>query len=582
MPNGEQAEAKPTPEELRLMSRYGNVDPQFGGVAIVSTNHRLLRVAISYGPHRVWLQERAGGAAIQIEVGGMARGRRSTRTRTWREAVALADAEVRALVLNDHTNEVISGAADRAREVGLYATLEELEENYRLDRFSKGARNPITDSHMNSVARAVATLKILKGPHWRPYEEIVANPYRFVEWFVTIRTTSVVRFPRSWERASLLPLRPKSAVSQLKDFSSVLTRGKLKGLIPGNPLGDFVYSDFLGKGDDAAMVHRQESSWEVLGRLLSPPSHPVTGVPLLDAGGEPLPAPVHRCRAQDGGRRLRILLTSVALSGKRPSDFLGTAISGVRVYPFVKDVARTTEEVQRVLEEAKNHRVTWARHWPDGAFVAWRNKAKHHRVTPMGTFWRREMDEWLTHHPDPKPDAPLICSLSDPTKPLDSGKYVTWFGNAIAAAREDAIAMGLDPDEYMPIVADSKLGGFRPLWRTTMMELGWDDPQDPAERRPGEPALNKHALFMGGWAVGVGQVQQRVYLRLRPEYLYAVANFEHAKDVKLKVAESVRGKITAALHASNSSGAPTSAQSVGRGRKSPGPAKRSVGNGKRL
>jgi hypothetical protein len=266
--------------------------------------------------------------------------------------------------------------------------------------------------------------------------------------------------------------------------------------------------------------------------MLHQPVHPLTGEPLLDSSGDPLPAPVFRTQARDGGVRLEYLLTSLARSGRRRSDFLGEPRGGVGFYLGIRDLALTPDEVEAELAVAPSHRVRWARHFARyGALVANRNKTNTHRVLPFSKYWREATDKWLSHHPEPdNPNAPLLPSMTDPREPLRYATIYGWLLRMENEARSDLSRMGLDADEIRHR-AGSALHGIRPAWWRMMTQLGWGVGADDVDgKKLKVPSLNKHALFYGGWTLGTSDERQCVSWGLVPEFIVAVAEFIPARE----------------------------------------------------
>lgn len=529
-------QGRPTLEQLRSFSRHGQVEG--GEVKIVSRDDRPLRVVIRYGPRKVILQERKKGA-IQLETGRDSSRRRSTETADWQEAVEEADQALRRMVIEDHLDSELEAAVAENGRGGRGAALEQLEDNFERVRYSAEAPRRASRKHMSNVRRVVAILRLKKGPDWRPEHEISENPHRFVEWYIQLRIATRISFPNSWNRRDVGPLRSRSgAIKELKDFAGVLQRGSEAGLLTMNPLRGYAFEGHGDRGDAGAVIHREEASLETVLRLLQPPVHPATGVRLLDAHGSPLSAPVHRTHASDGGGRLRYLLSHLAGSGPRLSSVAGTG--GIRDFPRLRDLIFDAHGTRAALREAPNHRDRWARYYTEGVFVSNRNKMQFHRVLPLGRFWAQEAHRWLEHHPTPDdPLAPLIPAIQDWSKPVSETMVRKWYDQAVQEAQNDAVRMGLDPDDYLPRNQNSTFSGFRPLWRTTMSELGWDD----AAHHSSGVSLQKHALFFGGWSVGAGEVQARVYTRLNPRILMAVANFEKASSILPKIGQETHARV---------------------------------------
>lgn len=534
---------------LRGYSRYGEMSGRFGGVRIVSKTLHPLRVQVRHGEHKVWLQERPGSAAIQLELGRSKEDRLSTRTRNWKKAIEFADRHVAEMAMRDHIENKANTQRRTTKATGVGATLQVITDEYMRLQKKQPPEKSRSDKYLDTIARILAILTLKLGGHWRPTEDIDGIAL-FVRWYIELRTQHRIEFPTGWKRRPLGPVIERTAISELKDFSSVLTVAKEEGLISLNPLADFSYAPYLPAGDAGVPQHREEVSLEWIRFMLTPPVHPITGSPLLDEAGQPLAAPVRRTNATDGGARLEYLVQLLARLGRRVSDFLGAARGGVLFYPTIGDLAFTLGDIRAALAVAPNHRVRWARHYvANGAFVANRNKANTHRVLPLSKYVRVATEAWLAVHPDSEnPSAPLICSITDPTKPLCPNLAYQWLLQAEDEARQDVARMGLDPEELIPKRAGSAFHGIRPTWRTLMTELGWDIGADETiNQQLKVPSLNKHVLFYGGWTLGTGTVQARIYSRLIPEHLVAVAELIPAVRVMAQTSRGAEQRISAAF-----------------------------------
>jgi hypothetical protein len=531
---------------LRGYSRYGEMSDRFGGLRIVSKTLGPLRVRVSYQEHKVWLQERPGSAAIQLELGRRTEDRRSTGTRDWQKAVEFADRQIAEMAMRDHIDTKVHQQRRTTKATGVGATLQVIEDLFTRLQDDKAPENAMTDNYRRTLSRILAILKLKYGPQWRPSEDM-ESPAAFVRWYLDIRTQVRIVFPKAWKRRSSGPVIERTAISELKDFGHVLMIAEDDGIIPVNPLARFSYAAYLPSGDAGVPEHREEVSLDWVQLLLTPPVDPSTGRPLLGPDGKPLAAPVRRTQATDGGARLEYLVKLLSRMGRRVSDFLGTTRGGVRFYPTIGDLAFTLPEIRAVLAAAPNHRTRWARTFAsNGAFVANRNKTSTHRILPLSRYVRLATEEWLAVHPArDNPAAPLICSITDPMKPLWPNLAYKWLLRAEDEARNDAERMGLDAEDVIPKREGSAFHGLRPMWRTLMTELGWDLGADETiGQQLKVPGLNKHVLFYGGWTLGTGTAQARIYSRLIPEHLVAAAELISAVRVMALTSVEAEQRVT--------------------------------------
>jgi len=481
-----------------LLDRESNYD-----VTRVSKGKGLHRFRVHYGGHQVWLQERGGGAAIQLEVDRTSSGRSSTDTTDWLEALKLADGHIYEQVVRHNEDEEIDRAVELA---GGDPELLRLIAIYRKRRFieDRKAKDYVGVDHRKRLERVWAITERLFGLRRR------ASGYgtRFAERYIKARTTQAIVFPDRMGRRACRPVRRRTAVNELKDFSGVLTWAEREKLLGTNPLAGYEWDDWL-QGDAHAVEHMEEAHTRRHTLLMAP----------IPGSGESI-APVQRVRAWDGGARIRVLQALLFHHAHR-------VVSNLEL--DCGDIAFEREAVRALLREAPNHREWWADHWDHGAIFWRRSKVDYLRVTPMSQHMGLEMLWWRDQHPDWRPGMPVLTQQRDPRKPLWYDQVYTWMREAITIAGEDLERANTPGDRIARWLAGAPLHGWRDHWATLMDRLGWGW---DAAAKAGEKKLqlHNHVAFFGDWKV-TGGTQAEIYSKLHPGILQAVADFEKAEEV---------------------------------------------------
>ena len=480
-------------------------------VALVSRSKKrdaLRRFRVEYGPHSVVLQERGGGAAIQIETGRNKEDRRSTKTADWLKALEEADRVITERVQDDlEKQEIERGFATRKDpDVGTIIDF------YVREKFPGGtAKKTVSYNHARRLERVFAIVETLFGRR-RPVSYF---DHGFVEEYVRRRTEEGVRFPAHFERENLQPgCRTRHAIAELRDFSGVLNYAAGKKKIARNPLEGYGWKDeWLSDGDLEAVEHMEEAHTRRYSILVARPD-------LRDPHtGERLQAPVDRIPSYDGGARLRCFTALCFHHGHRPVHVASL---------YCGNVALTAEETKALLGRAPNHRVWWAEHFPHGGVLWESSKEEYIRFTPFSRAMRKEMDRWRELHPDWRPDGPLFPMLTDPSRPTSADRFREWTSKALEIARRDLVQAKVLPAKVERWLAGETVYGFRGHWATIMDRLGYGW----TAARDGQSKLNlhKHVAFLGDWKIG-GDTMDRIYAKLHPGILQAIMEFDRARDV---------------------------------------------------
>lgn len=496
-------QARLTPRQLeRLLKERSKYD-----VDLVSKEAALKRMKLSYGRHRVWLQERPGGAAIQIEI---SRGdRRSLETTDWLKALDEGERIIREQVLAHHEDDTME--RNFASAVG-DPDLLVVTDFYRRERFvdDPAQRNHVGADHRKRLERIWAIINLKFGMR-RPVSWYGPN---FVERYIGLRTSEQVVFPEHWGRRPCEKVEVRTAVNELKDLSGVIAFAVKKGRVRENSLEGYAWDREWLQGDQHAVEHMEEAHSRRHALLMAPSKRedPETG--------ERLPPPINRLRTRDGGARARCIQALLFHHGHRTVSVLSM---------MCEDVAFTRDEMRALLAQAPNHRAWWADHWPHGAILWRRSKVDYRRVTPMSRPMRLEFDRWRAQHPDWRPGVPVFPQMREITKPLIYDQVNKWMHRAVALAREDLEALGVAVQQIDRWLAGEILHGWRDHWATKMDTLGygWD-----AATKQGDSKLelHNHVSFMGDWATS-GGTQAEVYAKLNPGILQAIADFERAEEV---------------------------------------------------
>lgn len=522
---GEQRPSLDLEEQAKLTGRQLEsflADRSRYDVELVSTGGPK-RLKVSYGRHRVWLQERRGGAALQIEISR--RDRRSLETTDWLLALEEAERIIREQVLAHHEDdsverELLSSAGDPDLLVAI--------DYYRRERFvdDPGARRYVGPEHRKRLERIWAIVNYWFGLR-RPVSWY--GP-RFVARYIELRTTRSIEFPKHWGRRPCRPTKTRTAVNELKDLTGVIAFAIKRGKARTNPLDGYEWDQEWLQGDQHAVEHMEEAHSRRHQILMAPSQR------IDPRTGSRLAAPIDRLRTRDHGARARCIQAVLFHSGHRTVSVLGM---------LCEDVAFTRDDMRRVLAETPNHRAWWADQWPYGA-ISWRqSKVDNRRVTPISRALRIELDRWRAKHPDWAPGRPVFPQMADTSKPLVYDQVNKWLHRAMKLAREDLEAQQVAVQQIDRWLSGEILHGWRDHWATKMDELGygWDA---AAKQGNTKLDLHNHVAFMGDWAVA-GGTQAEVYAKLNPGILQAIANYERAEDVVRRFSAQAYEDVTGVL-----------------------------------
>lgn len=498
----------PSPKEQHQLSRRRLLEllesrAKYKLELVSKKTSALRRFRITYAGHSVVLQERRGGAAIQMETGRRPEDRISTETRCWLEALRQAERVILERAYADHMEPDEEAApAPVAGDPDLFVVIE----FYVRERFS--GKKAISAVHARRLDRVFAIIEHVYGLR-RPVSYF--GP-KFVERYVDLRTTRPIIFPPHFERRNCGKVKVRTAIGELKDLSSVLQYAADEGLLQRNLLREYDWKSWL-TGDKHAVEHMEEAHTRRYPLLLARPQ-------LLDpATGERLEAPVHRVACVDGGARLRCILAFLFHHGHR-----WVSVQSI----FCEDIALTREEMQALLREAPNHREWWADYFPYGGILWRRSKVDYLRFTPLSRVMRSELDRWRVHHPDWRPGAPLFPQVHDWAKPVSDSSVREWARKAHAIARADQERLGVPRAQVDRWLSGAPLHGYRDHWATVMDQLGYG--WEAARKGNSKLNLHNHVAFCGDWAVS-GGTQAEVYAKLHPGVLQAVMEFERAESV---------------------------------------------------
>ena len=519
-------EEVPSPEEqhrlspgklLKLLKRQSKYK-----VELVSKSDSVLRrYRIIYARHSVVLQERAGGADIQIETGRGRDDRRSAGTRDWCEALGQAERSIRERSLADHTGpQPDSAAPTDAIDPPISVVID-----YYVRRRFGGGDDLVAATHAQRLDRVFAIIEHRYGPG-KPVSFFGKD---FVQVYMAARTSTRITFPEHFDRRACGPVAVRTAVAELKDFSGAITYAVKNDIVAANPLADYEWDDRWLSGDDHAVENMEEAHVKRYPLLMSRPE-------LADAEtGERLPAPINRISATDGGARARCFIGFLFHHARRPTS--------VRSLDC-EDIALTYEEMQALLDQAPNHRTWWADHWPYGAALWRHSKRDYRRVTPFSRGMRLEIDRWKALHPDWRPGRPVFPSVLDPAKRVSETSLREWAHKAHAIVRADLERLGTSRKEINRWLSGEVLYGYRSLWATLMDQLGYG--WTVAEKGSHRLDLHKHVAFFGDWALP-GNTMDTVYAKLHPGVLLAIAEFERAEDVYERFSREAQEDLTRAL-----------------------------------
>jgi hypothetical protein len=503
-------EEVPSPEEqhrlspaqlLKLFQRQSKYTVEL----VSKSDSALRRFRVLYARHSVALQERAGGADIQIETGRGRDDRRSAGTRNWCEALELAERIIRERSLADHTGpQPDSAAPTDAFDPPISVVID-----YYVRRRFGGGDDIVSAVHARRLDRVFAIIEHRYGPG-KPVSFFSKD---FVDDYMAARATTVMMFPEHFGRRPCRPVEVRTAVAELKDFSGAITYAVKNDIIAANPLAEYEWDERWLSGDEHVVENMEEAHVKRYTLLMSRPelSDPETG--------ERLPPPINRISATDSGARARCFVALLFHHAHRPTSVLSLDCD---------DIALTYEEMQALLDQAPNHRIWWADHWPYGA-VFWRKSKKNYRrVTPLSRAMRLEIDRWKALHPNWRPGRPVFPSILDSTKRASESSLREWAHKANAIVRADQERLGTTRKEINRWLSGEVLYGYRSLWATLMDQLGYG--WTVAEKGSHRLDLHKHVAFFGDWALP-GNTMDTVYAKLHPGVLLAIAEFERAEDV---------------------------------------------------
>jgi hypothetical protein len=494
-------------------------------VELVSKKSTLKRYRVSYGQHRVWLQERRGQASLQLEISR--RDRRSLETDDWLRALEDAERIIREQVLAHHEEDVIeqkfsSAAGD--------CDLQVVVDFYRRARFvdDPNHKDHVGADHRKRLNRIWAIINLKFGMR-RPVSWYGA---RFVERYIGLRTAEPIVFPEHWERDDCKQVAVRTAVNELKDLSGVITFAAKKRKVKANPLEGYEWDREWLQGDQHAVEHMEEAHTRRHQILMARSER------LDEKTGKRLPPPINRIRAWDGGARARCIQAVLFHHGHRTVSTLAM---------MCEDVAFSRDEMRTLLAQAPNHRQWWADDWPHGAIFWRRSKVDYLRVTPMSRQMRIELERWRVEHPQWGPGIPVFPQMRDSRKPLVYDQINKWMHGAVNLARADLESLQVPVQQIDRWLAGEILHGWRDHWATKMDELGygWD-----AATKKGDSKLDlhNHVAFMGDWATS-GGAQAEVYAKLNPGILQAIAEFEKAEDVVRRFSAQAAEDLTGVLDA---------------------------------
>ncbi len=214
--------------------------------------------------------------------------------------------------------------------------------DYYTERKLRGEK-AVGHHHARKIDRVLAIIE-LKFGGFKPASSF--GPW-FVEKYVRLRTQSRIDFPPQTGRPRCGKVKTRTAISELKDFGSVLQFAVKEGVLRANPLAGYRWGDWL-VGDEHAVEHMEEAHTRRYQLLLAPPK-------LTDpATGERLQAPINRISAVDCGARARASLAFLFHHGHR----------WVSVQSLMcDDIALDYDQTCELLENAPNHRRWWAAHF---------------------------------------------------------------------------------------------------------------------------------------------------------------------------------------------------------------------------
>jgi hypothetical protein len=384
----------------------------------------------------------------------------------------------------------------------------------------------VSPDHARKLDRVLAIVELWYGL-WRAVSYFDS---RWVEDYLTRRTSQAIRFPKQYQRRECRPVEMRTAVAELKDFAGVLEWARKQEIISHNPLHGYEWKRWL-QGDQHAVVHMEEAHTRRYQLLLARPQ-------LTDSfTGVRMDAPIHRIACVDGGARARITHALLFHHGHR-------LISTRSI--LCEDVALTPEETRALLRLAPNHREWWADHFPHGGILWRRSKVDYLRFTPFSRAMRIEMDRWRAHHPGWRAGMPLIPSISDSARPVAETSVREWTQKAFAIIREDLGQSGVPAEQVSRWLSGSILHGYRDHWATIMDQLGYG--WDAAKQGSSKLDLHNHVAFLGDWKTA-GGTQAEIYAKLHPGILQAIMEFERAEAVYARFSSQAADELEGVLSA---------------------------------
>jgi integrase len=502
---------------LKLLQRQSKYTVEL----VSKSDSALRRFRVLYARHSVALQERAGGADIQIETGRGRDDRRSAGTRDWFDALEQAQRIIRERSLADHTGpQPDSTAPTNAVDPPISVVID-----YYVRRRFGGGDDMVSAVHARRLDRVFAIIEHRYGPG-KPVPFFGKD---FVDEYMAARVNTVILFPEHFGRRPCRPVEVRTAIGELKDLSGAMTYAVKNDIIAANPLANYEWDERWLSGDENVVENMEEAHVKRYPLLMSRPA-------LTDpATGERLAAPINRVAATDRGARARCFIAFLFKHAHRPTSVLNLDC---------EDIALTYEEMQALLDQAPNHRTWWADHWPYGA-VFWRKSKKdYRRVTPFSRTMRLEIDRWKALHPEWCAGRPVFPSIMDPTKRVSETSLREWAHKAHAIVRADQEQLGTSQKEINRWLSGEVLYGYRSLWATLMDQLGYG--WTVAEKGNHRLDLHKHVAFYGDWALP-GNTMDTVYAKLHPGVLLAIAEFERAEDVYERFSREAQEDLTRAL-----------------------------------
>lgn len=479
---------------------------------------------------------RIEGRNIQLDTGQRGGGGRpSTGTKKWDEAIKFAKKWLHG---EAGRRSGLRSANTAARDDELDVTLQHVVDIYREEKLGK-----LSDKEQKNVELAID----LVDATWGLDTRVGQVDRSMVDGFIEQRVEKGISFPKGCDRQDLAPVKPLTALKNLKTFRRVTSHAANRKLEGGRYLLEhdpFEAIRWPG-GAEFEREHQEPLPEEVHVRLLEPWTDPHTGVEQA--------APVDRI---DPSGLLRCYLQVGFLTGHREN-----AIRNLLVGNLLFDEA----EIRAALRRCGGvHRTRWAEDFAEHGAIYWSpelDKETYERVTPISRHLRPALDAYLETLPSRAPDAPLFPSPQDPTRPIGrstlhrvrgrrKGKLWKlrkggWFTEAVYLLRGQLAAEGKDPDRLIPLeMSDEgkpnlpwKAHGYRSLYATMLEFLGY------GQARAGEDdvALDRHADFIGGWSIRREAQREERYAELDPAILKAAVDLrDYREALRLRAKQLAR------------------------------------------